>query len=227
MISPMTLVMFIAWKQPTIIDVEVSSPLSVSFQFTGVSMVAGQKKFHISAADYLAGEQVSPIKHEYRRGHVYAMVGAKKAHIIIAGNLVTLFNIHLRDKPCVVLNSDIKVRLEAADCYYYLDVAVTCDERELNNNEDFILYPSLVIEILSSSTAAFDRGDKFADYQTCPTLKEYVLIDQTQMQVECYRLCSAGDWVGQTYLTGEEIVFVSLDFHCPIAHLYHKVPGIL
>lgn len=190
-------------------------------------MVADQKKFHISAEEYLAGERVSPIKHEYRQGHVYAMVGAKKAHIIIAGNLVTLFNIHLRDKSCVVLNSDIKVRLEAANCYYYPDVAVTCDERELNSNEDFILYPSLVIEILSSSTAAFDRGDKFADYQTCPTLKEYVLVDQTQMQVECYRLSSMGDWIGQTYLAGEEISFSSLDFHCPIAHLYQKVPGLL
>ncbi|MBW4657228.1 MAG: Uma2 family endonuclease [Drouetiella hepatica Uher 2000/2452] len=227
MTLPMTLVMFAALRQPTIIDVKVLSSFSAPSPFTEVSMVAGQKKFHISAEEYLVGERVSPIKHEYRQGHVYAMMGAKKPHLVLASNLVMLLGNHLSATPCLVFTSDIKVRLEATDCYYYPDVAVTCDERELNGNEDFILYPSFVIEILSSSTAAFDRGEKFADYQTCPTLKEYVLVDQIQMQVECYRLSSVGDWIGQTYLAGEEISFSSLDFHCPIAHLYQKVPGLL
>jgi len=102
-------------------------------------MTTSKNQFYISPEDYLEGEQVSPIKHEYRRGHVYAMVRAKKPHIIIAGNLVTLFNNHLEDSPCLVLSSDIQVRLEEADCYYYPDVAVTCDERNTNSTEDFIL----------------------------------------------------------------------------------------
>ncbi len=81
-------------------------------------MIFSKSKFYISPEDYLKGEQVSPIKHEYRRGQVYAMVGAKKPHIVIASNLVTLFNNYLDDTPCIVLTSDIKVRLEKANCYY-------------------------------------------------------------------------------------------------------------
>jgi Uma2 family endonuclease len=190
-------------------------------------MTISKNPFYISPEDYLEGERVSPIKHEYRRGQVYAMVGAKKPHIVIAGNLITLFNNHLDDTPCIVLNSDIKVRLEEADCYYYPDVAVTCDERDTNSIEDFILYPILVIEVLSPSTAAFDRGEKFADYQTSPSLREYVLINQSQMRVECFRLEESGNWVSQTYEQGSEVEFASIDFRCDIVSIYRKVPGVI
>ena len=189
-------------------------------------MTVSKNQFYISPEDYLEGERVSPIKHEYRGGHVYAMVGAKKPHIIIANNLITLFNNYLEPTPCIVLNSDIKVRLEEANCYYYPDVAVTCDERDTDSTEDFILYPKLVIEVLSPSTAAFDRGEKFADYQTSPFLREYVLVNQSQMSVECFRLSESGDWVSQTYGQGEEVYFVSIDFRCDIAYIYRKVPGV-
>ncbi|MBD2740908.1 Uma2 family endonuclease [Coleofasciculus sp. FACHB-1120] len=184
------------------------------------------KKFYISKEDYLEGEQVSPIKHEYRRGQVYAMLGAKKPHIIIASNLVRILGNHLNNSPCLVLSSDIKVRLESADCYYYPDVAVTCDERDTNSTDDFILYPILVIEVLSPSTAAFDRGEKFADYQTSPSLREYVLIHQSQMSVECFRLSDSGDWVSQIYRQGDEVCSESIDFRCDIASIYRKVAGL-
>lgn len=189
-------------------------------------MITNKNQFYISPEDYLAGELVSPIKHEYRRGQVYAMVGAKKPHIVIAGNLVTLFNNHLEDSPCLVLTSDIKVRLEEANCYYYPDVAVTCDERDTNSTEDFILYPSLIIEVLSPSTAAFDRGEKFADYQTLSSLREYVLINQSEMSVECFRISEFEGWVSQTYGIGDEVCFDSVDFSCDIAAIYRKVPGV-
>lgn len=184
------------------------------------------KKFFISPEDYLEGERVSPIKHEYRQGQVYAMVGAKKPHIVIAGNLITLFNNHLENSPCIVLTSDIKVRLEQADCYYYPDVAVTCDERDINSTEDFILYPVLIVEVLSDSTEAFDRGEKFADYQTSPSLQEYVLIKQSQMSIECFRLSQSGSWVSQTYRQGDEVYFASIDLRCCVASIYRKVPGV-
>ncbi len=190
-------------------------------------MIFSKSKFYIFPKNYLEGEQVSPIKHEYRRGQVSAMVGAKKPHIVIAGNLVTLFNNYLDNTPCIVLNSDIKVRLEEADCYYYPDVAVTCDERDINSTEDFILYPILIVEVLSKSTEAFDKGEKFADYQTSPSLREYVLINQSQMSLECFRLSESGSWVSQTYKQGSEVYFASIDFRCDIASIYRKVPGIL
>lgn len=190
-------------------------------------MTVSKNQFYISPEDYLEGERVSPIKHEYRRGHVYAMVGAKKPHIVIANNLISLFVNHLDNSPRLVLNSDIKVKLEAANCYYYRDVAVTCDSHDTNSTEDFILYLILVIEVLSPSTAAFDRGEKFADYQTSPYLQEYVLINQSQMNVECFRRTESGSWVSQSYVQGEEVDFASIDFRCDIALIYRKVPGLI
>ncbi len=190
-------------------------------------MVISKNNFYISPEDYLEGERASPIKHEYRRGHVYAMTGAKKPHIIIGSNLVRLLGNNLQNTPCLVLSSDIKVRLEEANCYYYPDVAVTCDERDTGSTEDFILYPSLIIEVLSPSTAAFDRGNKFADYQTASSLQEYVLITQSEIKIECFRVNTEGNWVSQTYRQGDELELMSIDFRCPIAQVYQKVPGII
>ena len=190
-------------------------------------MFVSKNNFYISPEDYLEGERVSPIKHEYRRGHVYAMTGAKKPHIIITSNLVRRLGNHLDDTDCIILPLDIKVRLEEANCYYYPDVAVTCDERDTGSTEDFILYPSLVVEVLSPSTAAFDRGDKFADYQTSPSLQEYVLITQSEIKIECFRLNAEGNWVSQTYRQGDELELMSIDFRCPIAQVYQKVPCLI
>ncbi|NEP88296.1 MAG: Uma2 family endonuclease [Okeania sp. SIO2C2] len=189
-------------------------------------MIANQNQFYVSPEDYLAGERQSPIKHEYRRGQIYAMVGAKKPHVIIASNLVRLLGNHLLDNDCIVLPSDIKVRLEEANCYYYPDVAVTCDERDLSSTEDFIRYPSLIIEILSPSTANFDRGGKFVDYQTATSLQEYVLVSQSQMSIECFRKNEQGIWISQTYSRGEKVNFASVDFNYQIELIYQKVPGI-
>ncbi len=188
-------------------------------------MVVNANQFYISAEDYLAGEEVSPIKHEYRRGHVYAMVGAKKPHGIIASNLGRLIGNHLNDSPCIVLLSDTKVRLEEADCYYYPDVVVTCDERDLSTTDEFVRFPKLVIEVLSKSTAKFDRGDKFADYQTSPVLQEYVLVNQTEQKVDCFRKTSEG-WIGQSYGASEQVNFTSINMTCAMTSLYHKVPGL-
>nr|WP_297088341.1 Uma2 family endonuclease [Thermoleptolyngbya sp. C42_A2020_037] len=185
---------------------------------------AVQQVLHLSRRLF-GGRSPSPTRHEYRRGQVYARVGAKKSHVILASNLTTLLNVHLQDSPCLVMSSDMKVRLESANCYYYPDVVVTCDERDLSTTEDFIRFPTLVIEILSDSTAAFDRGDQFADYQTVPTLREYVLVNQSEMALECYRLTAEG-WVGQRYGVGDTVRFESVGLECAIATLYQKVPGI-
>ncbi|WP_013320879.1 Uma2 family endonuclease [Gloeothece verrucosa] len=189
-------------------------------------MIVNNQPFYISPEDYLEGESVSPIKHEYRRGQVYAMVGAKKPHIVLASNLARLLGNHLENSPCLVLTSDIKVRLEEADCYYYPDLAVTCDERDINNTDEFILYPLLVVEILSKSTEKFDRGEKFADYQTSPLLQEYVLIKQTEMKIECFRRSDSGQWTSHIYQSGDEVHLASVDFRSDLATLYRKVPGL-
>lgn len=191
-------------------------------------MTASFDYTYISPEDYLEGERLSPIKHEYIRGLVYAMAGASKAHGIIALNLATRLRNHLRGKGCTTYIADIKVRIETANVYYYPDVAVTCDPRDSTSlGEDFIRYPRLVIEVLSPTTAAFDRGDKFADYRTLETLEEYVLINQERMTVDCFRRNGEGLWVLYPYNKEEEIELTSVDFRCPIEALYEDVVGII
>jgi Uma2 family endonuclease len=190
-------------------------------------MFANKNKFYISREDYLEGEKVSPIKHEYRKGRVYAMTGAKNAHVLISLNLASILKEHLLKTECLTFMADTKLRLEEANCYYYPDVAITCDERDINSDEYFILVPTLIIEIFSPKTEVFDRGIKFADYQTSPNLREYVLVNQSQKQVECFRLNEEGIWVSQIYNLGDEVEFKSLDFRCPIDSIYLKVPGIV
>jgi Uma2 family endonuclease len=178
----------------------------------------------VSARDYLEGEKISPIKHEYRRGEIYAMAGASKAHGIIVGNLFSMVRNKLRGSGCTTYMADIKVRIETANAYYYPDITVTCDRRDsVSLDEDFIRYPCLVVEVLSPTTAAFDRGNKFADYRTLETLEEYVLINQEQMSVECFRRNNKGLWVLYPYQKGDEIYLVSIDFRSPIEALYEDV----
>lgn len=191
-------------------------------------MTSSLDYIYISPEDYLEDESLSPVKHEYIRGFVYAMAGASKAHGIIAGNLFSLLRTHLRGKDCTTYITDIKVRMEAANIYYYPDVTVTCDPRDSASlEEDFIRYPRLVIEVLSPTTAAFDRGDKFADYRTLETLEEYVLISQERMTVDCFRRNLEGLWVLYPYNKGDEIFLASVDFRCPIEALYEDIAGIV
>lgn len=191
-------------------------------------MIANFNYSSISAEDYLQGERISPIKHEYIRGEIYAMAGASKAHGMIAGNLFSMLRNQLRGSGCTTYITDIKVRIEAADVYYYPDITVTCDQRDsVSLKEDFIHYPRLIVEVLSPTTAAFDRGDKFADYRTIETLEEYVLINQERISVECFRRNSEGLWVLYPYSKGEEIHLASVDFRSPIEALYEDVVGIL
>jgi Uma2 family endonuclease len=185
-------------------------------------MIANPKFFYISPQDYLEGERESPIKHEYRRGLVYAMVGAKKPHVILTGNLARLLGNHLEDRPCVVMTSDMKVRLEEADCYYYPDVLVTCDPKDLVGTEDYIYSPKLLIEVLSKSTSKFDRGEKFTDYQTCKSLEEYVLVSQTEQAIEVRSLIN-GEWQIVIYGVGDRVVFHSVGWTGDMQVIYDKV----
>jgi Uma2 family endonuclease len=177
----------------------------------------------ISPEEYLQLEAQSAIKHEYRDGEIYAMAGANDAHVTIAGNIFALLRGHVRGTGCRVFISDMKARIEARNCYYYPDVMVTCDPRD-QQNETFKQFPRLIVEVLSDSTEAFDRGDKFADYQLLESLEEYVLINTRHQRVECFRRNEAGLWVLQ-YYTPDTKTFhlVSLDFTDTISALYEDV----
>ncbi|MFH7243274.1 MAG: Uma2 family endonuclease [Spirulina sp.] len=175
----------------------------------------------LTTQDYLALEAKSPIKHEYIDGEAYAMAGASDAHVTIVVNLAALLRNHVRGSGCRVYIADMKARIEARNCFYYPDVMVTCDERD-QENDTYKCFPKLIIEVLPDSTEAFDRGDKFADYQTLETLEEYVLINTRHQRVECFQRNGDGLWVLR-YHTEDQFILASLDFSAPLSVLYEDV----
>jgi Uma2 family endonuclease len=187
-----------------------------------MDMVASLNSGHMSPEEYLEAEQDSLIKHEYREGFVYAMAGASNTHVLIAVNLVAMLRNHVRGSGCRVYTSDTKVQIESIKTYYYPDLAISCDQRD-RALKDFLHYPCLIIEVLSDTTEAFDRGDKFGDYRNLESLQEYVLVSQTRKQVECFRRNAEGQWVLYPYSDLDEMHLASVGFRCTIADVYEDV----
>lgn len=185
-------------------------------------MIANKSPNYISPEEYLKLEELSPVKHEYIRGEVYAMAGASDAHVTAAGNLFALLRNHVRGSGCRVYMSDMKARIESKNLYYYPDVMVSCDERD-KAFQSYKRYPCLIIEVLSKGTEGLDRGDKFADYQELETLQEYVLISQKRQRVECFRRNAEGLWVLQSYTPGSEVYLASVHFRTSMDAIYEDV----
>ena len=185
-------------------------------------MTVSKDYTYLSPEEYLAAEQDSATKHEYIQGQVYAIAGASDAHVTVAGNLFTLLRNHVRGTGCRAYMADMKAQIESANIFYYPDVMVTCDERD-RNSAYFKRYPCLIVEVLSSTTEAFDRGNKFANYRQLESLQEYVLINSEKLSVECFRRNAEGRWELYPYNQGEEIYLASIDFRCPIEELYEDV----
>jgi Uma2 family endonuclease len=179
--------------------------------------------FHLTPEEYLQMEEKSDIKHEYIDGYIYAMAGAIDSHVTIALNLATLLRNHVRGSGCRVYIADMKASIESLNRYYYPDVMVTCDQRD-RETPAYKRFPCLIVEVLSNSTEAFDRGDKFADYQSLETLQEYVLINTKRQRVECLRRNDQGLWVLQTYTADDQSFQLhSIKFDGKIAELYEDV----
>ena len=178
---------------------------------------------YLTPDEYLELEAESAVKHEYIDGEVYAMAGASDPHVTIALNLATLLLSHVRKTGCRAYISDMKAQIDARNRFYYPDVMVTCDPRD-QENSNYKRFPKLIVEVLSNSTEAFDRGDKFIDYQTLESLEEYVLINTRYQRVECFRRSEGGFWVLQSY-TPEQRDFrlESVDFEGPFEMLYEDV----
>ena len=186
-------------------------------------MVATPNYNYISPTEYLQGEENSPIKYEYRDGEVYAMAGASNTHVIITGNVFAILRNHLRGSGCQAYISDTKAHIESINTYYYPDVIVSCNQKD-KAFHNFLRYPCLIIEVLSPTTEAFDRGDKFADYQMLETLQEYVLINTKKPRVECFRRNEEGLWILQSYI-GEQTSFQlqTINFTGTMTELYEDV----
>ncbi|MEQ1637829.1 MAG: Uma2 family endonuclease [Methylococcales bacterium] len=162
-------------------------------------------KPRLSAEDYLAIEAANTYKSEYLEGDIWAMAGASEAHVTIALNLAVLLREQLKGSPCRVYLTDMKVKVETANAFFYPDVFVSCEPREQHNS----LYkqqPVFIAEVLSPSTEAFDRGKKFAYYRQLDSLQHYWLIDSQSMAVDCFTRGSDGDWILHTANEPEQVL---------------------
>jgi Uma2 family endonuclease len=185
-------------------------------------MIANPQPAYISPETYLAEEAQSQIKHEYIDGKMYAMAGATDAHVTITLNVATLLRNHVRGGNYRVFITDMKINLNTTNRFYYPDVMVTCDPRDRMFTL-FKRYPCLILEVVSDSTEAFDRGDKFNDYQQLECLHEYMIVSQVRQRVDCFRRNSEGLWLLQAYYPGDLLSFTSIGFRCEVTALYEDV----
>lgn len=174
---------------------------------------------------YLERERQAEGKSEYFSGEIFAMAGASRAHNLITGNAVREFGNQMKGRPCETYPSDMRVRVNATGLYTYPDVSVVCGEPEfLDRSGDVLLNPRVVVEVLSESTEAYDRGEKFAHYRHVEALQDYILIAQEKVSVEHYAR-QPGDQCLLTVYTelSDSLALPSLDCHLPLSELYDRV----
>jgi Uma2 family endonuclease len=191
----------------------------------------GKKKFTVE--EYLAMERASTEKHEYYQGEIFlmqghgealAMSGAARRHNIIFINLLVSLGNALRGKPCQPFGPDMRMNIPENTLFTYPDISVYCDElANTTEDEDSVINPTVIIEILSPSTENYDRGDKFKLCRDIPTLKEYILVDTKSVCIEAFRINDRIHWELEEYrdLNGE-LNMPSIGTVIPIASIYHR-----
>jgi len=187
-----------------------------------MSSAATKKRF--TPQEYLALERKSETRSEYYNGEIFAMSGASREHNLIAGNLFRDIGNQLEDRPCETYMNDMRVWIEATGLYTYPDVVVVCDEPRFQDREvDTLLNPAVIVEVLSPTTAAYDRGDKFRHYRRIDSLREFVLISQDRMMVERYTR-RVNDWVLSDLTDPDQVLKLeSIGCQIPLNRIYAKI----
>ncbi|MDT7687343.1 MAG: hypothetical protein QOE46_102 [Acidobacteriota bacterium] len=173
--------------------------------------MSSQRKTLLTQEEYLVLERGSEVKSEYLAGEIFAMVGASKRHNLITSNIIRILGNQLLDRPCNVYPSDMRVKVSPIEKYVYPDVVVACEEENFDDAEkDTLLNPVVIIEVLSESTEAYDRGRKFEHYQYIESLTEYLLVSQDPSRIEQYVRQSNHEWRYSAYHTAEDILKISI-----------------
>ncbi|MBN2885831.1 MAG: Uma2 family endonuclease [Chromatiaceae bacterium] len=183
----------------------------------------------LSFDDWLAMERAATDQRsEYVAGEIFAMAGGSEEHNLIVANVVREFGNQLKGRPCRVYPSDMKVHIAAADVGAYPDVMVICGERAFHDGRrDVVTNPVLIVEVLSDSTEAYDRGDKFRYYRSLPSLQAYLLLSQERMQAELFERRPDGTWSLSTYQEpSDAIPLPVIEAELALAEVYDKVEGI-
>lgn len=191
-------------------------------------MVAAQPQqeypLQMTEAEYLEFEQNSETRHEYVDGQVFAMAGASRAHSRISVNLTRIIGTQLRGKNCALRSNDMRIQM-ASGKYTYPDLSAVCGESQFAPNVfDSLINPTLILEILSPSTEAYDRGQKFRNYRLLPSLREYILVAQDSPRIERYHLLKDDIWSFiEVAGLDSSIELLSIDCTLPLAEVYEDV----
>ncbi|HLG17817.1 MAG TPA: Uma2 family endonuclease [Blastocatellia bacterium] len=179
----------------------------------------------LSREEYLALERNSEFKSEYFAGQVFAMAGGNRRHNLVAGNLNRILGNQLLERPCSVYNGDMRVKIASIGKYTYPDVSVACAEEQFEDaEEDTLLNPVVIIEVLSKSTEVYDRGKKWEHYQRIESLREYLLVSQAPYRIEQYVRQSDGSWSYRQYDGESQVVTLeSVACSLPLAEVYAKL----
>ena len=183
-----------------------------------------QPKAFITPEQYLDIERKAEHRSEYFHGEVFAMAGAQEAHSILVGNLVREFNQQVRQKPCRVYSNDMRVHVPSTGLYTYPNIVAVCGERQfIDSNVDTLLNPNLIVEVLSPSTEAYDRGRKFEQYRAVTSLTEYLLIASDRVHAELFTR-NATNWVlSEANELENEMEIASIGCRLKLADIYEKV----
>lgn len=186
-------------------------------------MIAAQENLPtLTPEEYFTWEEQQLEKHELIDGRVYAMSGGSVNHGRLAIRLTALFDNHLENSSCITGNSDIKINIVETNNYTYPDASVTCDDRDKTTTQ-YITYPCLVVEVLSPSTEAYDRGSKFRMYRRNPALQDYLLVSSTRMEIDLYHKKETGEWLIVNYQPGDTIELKSINLSFPIEQIYRNL----
>lgn len=174
--------------------------------------------------EYLAWEREQPTRHELHDGEVFAMAGASFEHNQIVINVGAELRAALRDRPCRVCASDLRVKVPATGLYTYPDASVVCGRAELEDKHlDTLLNPVVLIEVLSESTADYDRGTKFTHYRTIPSFRDYVLVSSDRILIEHHARNPDGSWTLREHRAGERFRLDSVGCELAVDEIYLKV----
>ncbi len=176
----------------------------------------------LTAEEFIAWEVGQSERHEFVNGEVFAMAGAEDRHVTVALNIAFALREHLRGTPCRTFMSDMKLQVAAANSYFYPDVMVTCNSADaaspLSKAE-----PVLLVEVLSPSTAAYDRGEKFVHYRRIASLQEYVLVDIDTRRTDVFRKQADGMWVLHPFEGAEPVSLASVKLDVTVEALFAEV----
>lgn len=186
-----------------------------------------QPKTQYTVQEYLDLEASAREKHEFFRGEIFAMGGASAAHNLIVANVVGEMRQHLRGKPCQVYPSDLRVKISPTGLYTYPDVVVVCGQPQFEQPGETLINPTLLVEVLSDSSEAYDRGKKSEQYRTLAMLTDYVLIAQDRVLVEHYSRQPGERWLLQAANRRQNsIAIASLGCELSLAEVYFNVTGL-